>query len=103
MTQLINSVVKGFGMTLGRKAANRLTSNSQVSSPKNYLTIGEIVKTILWFFPQCLVSIFVVMIYDTFSGKISSENYVPNFNLILGLAMIFTFIIGYGYYNKKSN
>lgn len=102
MSQLLNSVVRGFGTTLGRKAANRVTSNSKVSSDRNYLTFWEGIKTILWFFPTWLLSMILVMIYDGITGKFQpNSGYDPNFNVVTFWAFIFTLIIGYGYYNKK--
>lgn len=104
MSQLVNSIVRGFGMTLGRKAANRVTRSSNVESDRNYLTFWEGIKTILWFFPMGLVSMVVVMIYDGITGKfLPNGNYNPNFNVVLFWAVVFTFIIGYGYYNKNKD
>lgn len=102
MKTLFNSIVRGFGSTLGRKAANSITRNSNVVSEKNYLTFWEGIKTILWFFPMLVVSLFLNMIWDIFTNKnFMSENYVLNFPIVIFWAVIFTLIIGYNYYNKS--
>ena len=77
MSQLVNSIVRGFGMTLGRKAANKITQTSSVKSDTNYLTFWEGIKTILWFFPQFLVSLVLVMIYDSITGKFKPNTNYP--------------------------
>ncbi len=106
MKLLFNSVVRGFGHTLGRKGADSITRrrNSTSSGSNGTLTFWQGIKTILWFFPMCMVSTVVVMIFDGITGSFKANgNYNPNFGTILVWAIIFTIIIGYNYYqdNKR--
>lgn len=103
---LFNSIVRGFGMTLGRKAADKVTRTKERQyADKNYLTFWEGIKTILWFPVNMITSTFVVCIFDFF---IHFEQFKGNkihfhFNVVLCIAIIFTFIIGYDYYNKTKH
>jgi hypothetical protein len=107
MKNLFNSVVKGFGMTIGRNAANSITSRKRerVVRVSNSLTLWQGIKTILWFFPMFLLSLVINEIWDMIFLKDYLSNHKPNFTRISLWAIAFTCIIGYNYYqeNKKNN
>lgn len=104
MSTLTNSIVKGFGMTLGRKAANSLVNSkhSNVVRKSGSLTFWQGIKTILWFFPMYMLSLVVVMIFDAITGNFkSNSNYEPNFTVVFFVALFMTVCIGYDYYKKN--
>lgn len=103
MNNLTNSIVRGFGMTLGRKAANRVTRGSQkVESDKNYLTFWEGIKTILFIFPTMGIMFIVVYIFDFFihGNEVLNKTHPLHINWIIVLTLLGTFSIGYDYYKK---
>lgn len=105
MSNLTNSIVRGFGMTLGRKAANKVTNVGEtIQSDKNYLTFWEGIKTLLWFPVNLITSTVLVFIFDLFIHfeQFKSGNGHYHFVVVLIIAIIFTYIIGYNYYNKSN-
>jgi hypothetical protein len=105
---IFNSVTRGFGLTLGRRAANSLLDGSnkqKVYRVSASLTFWQGIKTILWFLPMMLVSGLIVYIGDIFThGDEVLKKGHGHFNLIVIIAIIFTIIIGNDYYqNNKKN
>ena len=102
MSNLFNSMVRGFGGQIGRVAANSMINGvktEKVIRKSASLTLWQGIKTILWSFPMMFLSILITLII--FNGDIKS----PNFPMVVFLiTSLFTFIIGYGYYvkNKES-
>ena len=98
---MLNSIVRGFGFTIGRRTADNMIDNLRQSSGEYKetpaLSVKQIFKTIMWGFGNILLSLFI-------GGLISG--FVGNQNAVI-VGVIFwcfaTFIIGKGYYdeNKK--
>jgi hypothetical protein len=101
MSNLTNSIVRGFGLTIGRKTANKLLDSSKVKGPSGSLSFWQGIKTILWFIPMYIVSLFLMMFWDMFTKDFLAKTYTPNFPMIFFWAIIFTFIIGYNYYQDN--
>ena len=104
---IVNSIVRGFGSQIGRHTANKMLESKQSKTIRisASLSFWQGIKTILWFIPMMLLSLFVNTIYNMiFNEHFLDKNYTPNFKIILVIAVIFTTIIGYGYYqeNKKN-
>lgn len=104
MKTVISSIFRGFGLTLGRKAADSLVDNFKDSTevPKNTpsLTGAQIFKTFLWLFPM-------MMIAGIITGLLLESNTISGYNqggTCFGvLTFVFTFIIAKGYYNENKN
>jgi hypothetical protein len=104
---IFNSITRGFGSQIGRRAADSMLSGSnkqKVYRASATLTFWQGIKTILWFFPNLLVALVVNMIYNMFTGDFIKKEWTPNFQLIVMMAVMFSIIIGYNYYqdNKKN-
>ena len=104
---IFNSISRGFGSQIGRRAANSMLNGSndqKVYRTSATLTFWQGIKTILWFFPNLLVALVVNLIYNGFTGDLIKKDWTPNFQSIVLIATIFTVIIGYNYYqdNKKN-
>ena len=104
---IFNSVTRGFGFTIGRRAADSMLNGSnkqKVYRTSATLTLWQGIKTILWFFPNLLVALVVNMVYNMFTGDFSKKEWTPNFQSVVVMAIIFSIIIGYNYYqdNKKN-
>jgi hypothetical protein len=103
---IINSIVRGFGGQLGRHAANKVLNGNQTKTIRASasLSFWQGIKTILWFIPMMLVSVVINTIYNMiFNEHFLDKNYSPNFKVIFLIALAFTFIIGYGYYQENKN
>lgn len=103
---ILNSISRGFGSQIGRHGANQLLNgNKEVVIRKSAsLTFWQGIKTILWFIPMWILSMFVNTIYNMITNEhFLDKTYKPNFSVIMLIAVFFTFVIGYGYYqdNKK--
>ena len=106
---IINSISRGFGFSIGRRMADNVMDNMGNMGKSNgvykespSLTGGQIFKTIMWFIPMMLLSMTVNIIYDMFAdSNFLDKSYHPNFTPILIIAVIFTYIIGRGYYNDN--
>jgi hypothetical protein len=104
---IVNSIVRGFGSQIGRHTANKMLERNEtkVMRVSSSLTFWQGIKTILWFIPMMMLSFFVNTIYNMiFNEHFLEKSYTPNFKIILFIAVLFTTIIGYGYYqeNKKN-
>ena len=101
---LVNSIVRGFGNQIGRTAANSVLHSKQSKTIRvsASLSFWQGIKTILWFIPMMILSIFVNTIYNAiFNEHFLDKSYTPNFKVIVIIAILFTTIIGYGYYQKN--
>jgi hypothetical protein len=104
MKIVISSILRGFGLTLGRKAADSIVDNFKYSTevPKKTpsLTGAQIFKTFLWLFPM-------MMIAGLITGLLLESNTISGYNqggaVFCILTFIFTFIIAKGYYNENKN
>jgi hypothetical protein len=100
---MLNSMIRGFGLTLGRKAADNMIDSFGQSSEVNIqspsLSGKQIVQTILWGFPMMMLAGLITSFL--LGGKVVQEQnwYIP----FLLMTLFFTFVIGKGYYddNKK--
>ena len=104
---IFNSISRGFGGQIGRRAANSMLNGSnkqKVYRTSATLTFWQGIKTMLWFFPNLLVALVVNLIYNGFTGDLIKKDWTPNFKSIVMMAVIFSIIIGYNYYqdNKKN-
>ena len=110
--KLLNSIVGGFGSQIGRTAARKmLNSSNSVSlteTASNSLSFGQIVKTFLWSLGMFLLAMFlsafiVPIVHGLNLSKDLELSYM--FKYTLPLWVLFTFVIGRGYYteNKKQN
>jgi hypothetical protein len=104
---IFNSISRGFGGQIGRRAANSMLNGSdkqKVYRTSATLTFWQGIKTILWFFPNLLVALVINLIYNGFTGDLIKKDWTPNFQSIVLMATIFSVIIGYNYYqdNKKN-
>lgn len=103
MKIVISSILRGFGLTLGRKAADSIVDNfkypTEVPKKTPSLTGAQIFKTFLWIFPM--------MIAGLITGLLLESNTISGYNqggACFGiLTFIFTFIIAKGYYNENKN
>jgi hypothetical protein len=102
---IINSIVRGFGGQLGRHAANKVLNGkrSETIRVSASLSFWQGIKTILWVFPNLLTALIVNMIYNMFTGDFIKKDWHPNFQSIVMLSAVFTFIIGYNYYQENKN
>lgn len=102
---IFNSISRGFGGQIGRRAANSMLNGSnkqKVYRTSATLTFWQGIKTMLWFFPMMLLSMLVNTIYNMiFNDHFLDKNYTPNFKIIMLIALVFTIIIGYGYYQEN--
>ena len=100
---MLNSIVRGFGFTIGRRAADNMIENFSQSSGEYKespsLSGKQIFKTIMWAFPMMMIAGLITSFL--LGGKVVEERnwYVP----FLLMTSFFTFVIGKGYYddNKK--
>lgn len=100
---MLNSIVRGFGFTLGRRAADNMIENMGQSSGEYKdtpsLSGKQIFKTIMWSFPMMMLAGLITAFL--LGGKVVEEKnwYIP----FLLMTSFFTFVIGKGYYddNKK--
>jgi hypothetical protein len=100
---MFNSIVKGFGFTIGRRAADNMIENLAQSSGEYKespsLSGKQIFKTIMWAFPMMMLAGLITAFL--LGGKVVQEQnwYIP----FLLMTSFFTFVIGKGYYddNKK--
>lgn len=100
---MLNSITRGFGFTLGRRAADNMIENLSQSSGEYKETPSlsgkQIFKTIMWAFPMMMLAGLITAFI--LAGKVVEEKnwYVP----FLLMTSFFTFVIGKGYYddNKK--
>ena len=104
---ILNSVVRGFGGQIGRTAANTMLQGKQTRTIRASasLSFWQGIKTILWFIPMWILSMVVNTFYNMiFNDHFLDKSYTPNFKVIVLIAIVFTTIIGYGYYqeNKKN-
>ena len=104
---IFNSISRGFGGQIGRRAANSMLNGSnkqKVYRTSATLTFWQGIKTMLWFFPNLLVALVINLIYNGFTGDLIKKDWTPNFKSIVIMAVIFSIIIGYNYYqdNKKN-
>lgn len=104
MKTVINSIFRGFGLSLGRKAAESIIDNfkdsAEVSKKTPTLTGAQIFKTFLWLFPM-------MMIAGLITGLLLESNIISGYNqggTCFGiLTILFIFIIAKGYYNENKN
>ena len=98
---ILNSVSRGFGLTIGNKMANSVINNfnqpngEYKQSPS--LSGKQIFKTIMWSFVMFGLSAFIVsIVYQTHLIGIKG-------GVVLGilLTMFFTYVIGKEYYNSN--
>jgi hypothetical protein len=102
MKIVISSILRGFGLTLGRKAADSIIDNlkdsTEVYKKSPSLTGAQIFKTILWLFPMMLIA-------GLITGLLLESNIISGYNQggpCFGiLTILFTFIIAKGYYNEN--
>jgi hypothetical protein len=98
---LFNSIGRGFGLTLGRKAADNMIDSFGQSSEGNpqspSLSGKQIVQTILWGFIMMLLSS-VISTFLFVANVVNKETVAIPFIL---LTVLFTFIIGKDYYNSN--
>lgn len=98
---MLNSMIRGFGLTLGRKAADNMidsfgqSSEGNIQSPS--LSGKQIVQTILWGFPMMLISS-VISSFLFAANVVNKETVAIPFIL---LTILFTFVIGKDYYNTN--
>lgn len=100
-------MIRGFGLTLGRKAADNMidsfgqSSEGNIQSPS--LSGKQIVQTILWGFPMILISILLNVIIEM--AIFDDTSTFDKSSLPIGrtflLAIFFTFFIGKDYYNSN--
>ena len=103
---IVNSIVRGFGGQIGRHAANKVLNGSKTKTIRvsASLSFWQGIKTILWFIPMMLLSVVVNTIYNMiFNDHFLDKGYTPNFKIIMMIAMFFTLVIGYGYYQENKN
>lgn len=98
---MLNSIIRGFGLTLGRKAADSMidsfgqSSEGNVQSPS--LSGKQIVQTILWGFVMMLISATICSFLFA-ANVVSKETIAIPF---IFLTALFTFVIGKEYYNTN--
>ena len=100
---MLNSIVRGFGLTIGRRAADNMIDNLGQSSGEYKETPAlsgkQIFKTIMWSIPMMMLAGLITAFL--LGGKVVKEEnwYIP----FLLMTLFFTFVIGKGYYddNKK--
>jgi hypothetical protein len=98
---MLSSITKGFGFTLGRRAADNMIENLNKSSGEYKespsLSGKQIFKTIMWAFPMMMLAGLITAFL--IGGKVVEEQngYIP----FLILTSFFTFVIGKGYYNDN--
>ena len=102
---LMNSMIRGFGGQIGRHTASKVLNKKQTKTTRvsASLSFWQGIKTILWFFPNLLVALIVNMIYNTFTGDLIKKGWTPNFQSIVMMAILFSIIIGYNYYQDNKN
>lgn len=94
-------MIRGFGLTLGRKAADNMidsfgqSSEGNIQSPS--LSGKQIVQTILWGFLMMLISSVISSILFV-ANVVNKETVAIPFIL---LTILFTFVIGKDYYNTN--
>jgi hypothetical protein len=98
---MLNSMIRGFGLTLGRKAADNMIDSFGQSSEGNTqspsLSGKQIVQTILWGFIMMLLSS-VISTFLFVANVVNKETVAIPFIL---LTVLFTFTIGRDYYNDN--
>ncbi len=98
---MLNSIVRGFGFTIGRRAADNMIENLAQSSGEYKdspsLSGKQIFKTIMWAFPMMMIAGIITVFL--LAGKVVEEKnfYIP----FILLTSLFTFVIGKGYYNDN--
>ena len=94
-------MIRGFGLTLGRKAADNMIDSFGQSSEGNTqspsLSGKQIVQTILWGFIMMLLSS-VISTFLFVANVVNKETVAIPFIL---LTVLFTFTIGRDYYNDN--
>jgi len=103
---LVNSIVRGFGMQIGRTAAASMInsvsngSDSVVIGRSSALSFWQVIKTFLWSILMLLLASTVAALFT--GGNVQSNNFMY---ITLGIWSFATFCIGYDYYkaNKKQN
>ena len=98
---MFNSIVKGFGFTIGRRAADNMIENLAQSSGEYKespsLSGKQIFKTIMWAFPMMMLAGLITAFL--LGGKVVQEQnwYIP----FLLMTSFFKLDIGKGYYYDK--
>ena len=98
---MLNSIVRGFGLTIGRRAADNMIDNLSQSSGEYKsspsLSGKQIFKTILWSFMSMILAIFITSFLFAMEAVDEKNVYIP----FLILTLLFTFVIGKGYYDDN--
>lgn len=96
---MLNSIIRGFGLTIGRRAADNMIDSFGQSSEGNTQTPSlsgkQIVQTILWGFIMMIISS-VISSFLFVANVVNKETIAIPFIL---LTLLFTFVIGKDYYN----
>jgi len=100
---MFNSIVKGFGFTIGRRAADNMIQNIGKSSGEYKKTPSlsgkQILKVIGWSILHIITSVFLSIIPVLF-GLVDETNQF-NAGVVIWIIGVVTFINGYYQDNKK--
>jgi hypothetical protein len=96
---ILNSISRGFGSQIGRHAANKVLESKQTKTIRvsASLSFWQGIKTMLWFFPMMFLSLLINLMFN--AGDMKAVSPIK----FLLLAVFFTFVIGYGYYQENKN